>query len=82
MAKPAVEKKPLSFNVAPEMAVTSPAPIPSPPAKKPAAPSEMKQVGARVDAASYRQLKARAALEGSTVQELVGRAISDFLARG
>ena len=82
MAKPNVEKKPLSFNIAPEMTAPVPPPVAAPPIKKPAASSEMKQVGARVDAASYRQLKARAALEDTTVQELVGRAISDFLARG
>jgi hypothetical protein len=36
--------------------------------------AERKQVGARITAATYRQLKARAALEGVTVQILVERA--------
>jgi predicted HicB family RNase H-like nuclease len=40
---------------------------------------DRQQVGARVDAATYRKLKARAALQGTTVQTLVERAITEFL---
>lgn len=43
---------------------------------------ERKQISARITAATYRQLKARAALEGMTVQTLVERAIDQFLATG
>jgi hypothetical protein len=39
-----------------------------------------KQVGARVTAATYRQLKARAAMQGDKVQDLVEQAITEFLA--
>ena len=39
-----------------------------------------KQVGARVDDAVYRKLKAHAALRGVKVQELVQQAITEFLA--
>jgi predicted secreted protein len=38
------------------------------------------QVGARVEAGTYRQLKARAALQGVSVQMLVEQAITEFLA--
>jgi hypothetical protein len=55
--------------------------VPLPPARvgqaKPK--EERKQVGARIPEALYRQLKARAALEGELVQELVEQAIRDFL---
>jgi hypothetical protein len=40
------------------------------------------QVGARVTTSIYRQLKARAALTGVTVQTLVEQAIAEFLAKG
>jgi len=39
------------------------------------------QVGARITKVKYRQLKARAALQGVTVQTLVEQAIAEFLAR-
>ncbi len=42
---------------------------------------ERQQVGARVPKATYRQLKARAALTGKTVQALVEQAIDEFLAK-
>ncbi len=61
------------------------------PARVPAAPPaatvsraedvERQQVGARVPKATYRQLKARAALTGKTVQVLVEQAIDEFLAK-
>ena len=41
---------------------------------------QRQQVGARVTTATYRQLKARAALQGVTVQALVEQAIAEFLA--
>jgi predicted HicB family RNase H-like nuclease len=41
---------------------------------------QRQQVGARVTTATYRQLKARAALQGVTVQTLVEQAIAEFLA--
>jgi hypothetical protein len=41
---------------------------------------ERQQVGARIPVSKYRQLKARAALEGVKVQSLVEQAIDQFLA--
>lgn len=52
--------------------------------REPARPKDdtaRKQVGARISAATYRQLKARAALNDVPVQELVERAIEEFLAK-
>ena len=43
--------------------------------------AERQQVGARVPKVKYCQLKAHAALEGTSVQSLVERAISEFLSR-
>ena len=43
---------------------------------------QRKQVGARISAATYRQLKSRAALDGVTVQTLVEKAVEQFLATG
>jgi hypothetical protein len=40
---------------------------------------ERQQVGARVKTTTYRQLKARAAMEGVKVQDLVEQAIVAFL---
>jgi hypothetical protein len=42
---------------------------------------ERQQVGARVTKVTYRQLKARAALQGVAVQSLVEQAITEFLAK-
>jgi len=70
-------RKPLSFDVGSGPAPRAPAAKPAPP---PAAAQERQQVGARVTAATYRQLKARAALQGVTVQTLVEQAITEFLA--
>lgn len=50
----------------------------------PPAPSSQEpyqQVGARIPRATYRRLKAHAALEGVTVATLVEQAITDFLAK-
>jgi len=44
--------------------------------------AERKQVGARIPSATYRQLKARAALDGVPVQTLVEKAVEQFLATG
>jgi len=41
---------------------------------------EKKQVGARITASKYRQLKSQAALGGVSVQTLVEQAIDQFLA--
>lgn len=49
--------------------------------KSTAAPAvERQQVGARIPVSKYRQLKARAALDGVKVQTLVEQAIDQFLA--
>lgn len=66
-------RKPLTFDVdrnppAPVSATTAPA-------------QPRQQVGARVTAAVYRQLKARAALQGVAVGTLVEQAIAEFMER-
>jgi predicted DNA binding CopG/RHH family protein len=66
------KKKPLSFSIDPAPAVRLPAV---------AAAEQRQQVGARITATTYRQLKARAALQGVTVQTLVETAITEYLAR-
>ncbi len=71
------ERKPMTFSVNP----TPAAPILPPTSIPKADAAERQQVGARVTKASYRQLKARAALSGVTVQALVEQAIDEFLAR-
>ena len=53
---------------------------PAAPVKKQGATVERKQVGARITAATYRQLKAKAALQGVPVAVLVEQAIDQFLA--
>jgi len=65
-------RKPLTFDVdraPPRVAV----------AAVPAQPRQ--QVGARVTAAVYRKLKARAAMQGVAVGALVEQAISEFMER-
>ena len=84
-------RKPYSFNVPSPLSVSPPAPTPaksSEPALVEAKGGEpvgdgldRQQVGARVPKSVYRQLKAKAALSGVTVQTLVERAIVDFLAK-
>jgi predicted DNA binding CopG/RHH family protein len=71
-------KKPLSFKMddaaAPPAAALRPVPA--------AANAEQRQqVGARITATTYRQLKSRAALKGVTVQTLVETAITEYLTR-
>lgn len=68
-------RKPLAFDID-----HSPPVAPRVSAVKAAPAQERQQVGARVTAATYRQLKARAALQGVTVQTLVEQAITEFLA--
>jgi len=72
MAK--AERKPLTFDedrTPPTIAAVRQ----TPQGKEP-----RQQLGARVTTATYRQLKARAALQGVTVATLVEQAISEFLA--
>jgi hypothetical protein len=66
-------RKPMTFSV------NAAAPAPASVAR--AEGAERQQVGARVTKATYRQLKARAALTGATVQALVEQAIDEFLAK-
>lgn len=70
------ERKPMTFSVAAEAA-----PLPAPVALRRAEDAERQQVGARVTKATYRRLKAQAALSGVTVQALVEQAIDEFLAK-
>jgi hypothetical protein len=64
------ERKPMTFSVGqPPVAVAQ------------AVSADRQQIGARVTKAIYRQLKARAALNGEPVQALVERAIDEFLAK-
>jgi hypothetical protein len=84
-------RKPMSFNVPPPVSVSPPAPPPAKSAEpalvadkggEPVGDSaDRQQVGARVPKSVYRQLKAKAALSGVTVQTLVEQAIVEFLAR-
>lgn len=74
MAK--AERKPLTFEedrTPPTVAAV----VPQPPSQ---AKEQRQQLGARVTTTTYRQLKARAALQGVTVATLVEQAISEFLA--
>lgn len=74
----ATQRVPMKFNVLPDPVAT---PLPPPASIPRAIDAERQQVGARVSKAAYRQLKARAALAGETVQALVERAIDEFLAK-
>jgi predicted HicB family RNase H-like nuclease len=66
------QRKPMTFDMNAAQRV---------PAQVHAEGSDRQQVGARVTKATYRQLKARAALQGGTVQALVEQAIDEFLAK-
>jgi predicted HicB family RNase H-like nuclease len=70
------ERKRMTFN----MDRAAPVAITAAPAVKLDA-TERQQVGARVTKEKYRQLKARAALTGATVQALVEQAIDEYLAK-
>lgn len=76
-------RRPMTFNVAPPAPIKSAQPI-TPDVKggeRVGDGPDRQQVGARVPKPVYRQLKARAALTGVTVQTLVERAIVEFLAK-
>jgi hypothetical protein len=72
-------RKPLNFDLS-----NAAEPVPaaaSRPANQDGRPKEQRQqVGARIRAKTYRQLKARAALEGRKVQDLVELAVEKYLA--
>jgi len=78
-------RKPLNFNIDTSEPVPQVTPITGQRAvKAKAAPQdneERQQVGARIRAKTYRQLKARAALEGRKVQDLVELAVEEYLAK-
>jgi hypothetical protein len=78
MAK--TERKPLTFDDSDTGAATHEEHTrrPTQRAKKPP-PEQRQQLGARVTTSTYRQLKARAALQGVTVATLVEQAIAEFL---
>jgi predicted DNA binding CopG/RHH family protein len=71
------KRKPMTFDV--DRSPPTPREAAAAPSAKPDA-MERQQVGARIPASKYRQLKARAALEGVKVQTLVEQAIDQFLA--
>lgn len=70
----ATKRVPLDFKTI----ETLPPPLSSA-AAVPSDKEERQQVGARVKTTIYRQLKARAAMEGVKVQDLVEQAIIGFL---
>jgi predicted HicB family RNase H-like nuclease len=71
----ATNRKPMTFSM------EAAAPAPAAPRKGPAVnPVDRQHVGARVPRDKYRQLKARAALDGVSVQTLVEQAIDQILA--
>jgi len=71
----ATKRAPLDFRAIETLPPSAPAP-----AMATAGKEERQQVGARVNKTIYRQLKARAAIEGVKVQDLVEQAITAFLA--
>ncbi len=71
----ATKRAPLDFK-----AIETLPPPASAPAVATADKEERQQVGARVNKTIYRQLKARAAMDGVKVQDLVEQAITAFLA--
>jgi hypothetical protein len=76
-------RKPLSFNLENTAPVSPPANAPASETTSTKAKPEKEarqQVGARISAKTYRQLKSRAALEGRKVQDLVELAVERYLA--
>jgi hypothetical protein len=69
---PTTARKPLTFDVDRS---------PPPPRTTATTAQPRQQVGARVTATVYRQLKAKAALQGVAVGALVEQAISEFMER-
>jgi hypothetical protein len=67
----AAKRKPLTFDVDRSPRTTG---------ETKESKGQRQQVGARVTTGTYRQLKARAALQGVRVQTLVEQAIAEFLA--
>lgn len=77
-------RKPLSFSMDAPPVSTTPIAAQRPVESRPAAPSETedrKQVGARIPAGLFRQLKAEAALSGLPLQTHVEMAITEYLER-
>lgn len=72
-------RKPLTFDV--DRSPAQLAVFASRSAAAGAPASARKQVGARISAKLYRELKARAAHQGVKVQELVEAAVAEFLAK-
>lgn len=72
-------RKPLTFDV--DRSPAQPAVFASRSAAAGAPASDRKQVGARISAKLYRELKARAAHQGVKVQELVEAAVAEFLTK-
>lgn len=70
-------RRPMTFDVD-RSPLTEGETVAATPATPPAV--ERQQVGARIPVNTYRQLKARAALDGVKVQTLVEQAIDQFLA--
>ena len=72
-------RKPMTFDID---AVPKTARVPLPSAAAEGGATELrKAVGARVPVGLYREAKARAALAGITVQEVVEVALRDYLAK-
>ena len=71
------QRKPLTFDTD---LVTSPV-VETPNTLQATTTVPKQQVGARIPVNKYRQLKAKAALEGASVQDLVEQAIDQFLAK-
>ncbi len=77
-------RKPLSFSMDTAEPVPPTEPVPAARSVRMSAVppnEERQQIGARIRATTYRQLKARAALEGRKVQDLVELAVEEFLAK-
>jgi predicted DNA binding CopG/RHH family protein len=76
-----MSRKPMTFDI--DRSPPTPAELAAKPtATAPTTTPPRKQVGARISTMTYRQLKARAALDGVPVQDLVEKAVEQFLAAG
>ena len=71
-------KKALTFDL--DRTPAAPVAPAAPTVRRQAAKEARQQVGARVTADVYRQLKVRAAMRGEKVQDMVELAITEFLA--
>lgn len=76
----ATAKKKLTFD--PDIAPATPAAAPRRTAPKASAEATeaRQQIGVRLPPPIYRQLKARAALQGTKIQDLLEQAITEYLA--